>query len=536
MRIQNDEPARTDRLGRAGVAKAFARLAEDSSTPLVVGLYGGWGSGKTSLMRQIEAELDKKRVRSIWFDPWKHQFDDAPALALLHTVVEALQLDSKVKKYLTVIAAAFSSALLKHVTPLTASDVDKLAQRYEEERFQIREARVKLQRYFEQVIEGAREGERFRLVFFIDDLDRCMPRPALDVLEALKLYFNLPGCIYFLGVDRTALEKSIKHCYADLDLSEASYLDKIVQVPFTIPPLPRGSLATFVEEMLPVHLRRCGEILADGLGGNPREVKRFVNTFIFADQLASALSIPNYEPRTLALLQLIQYRSPRFYKAIVSDHSLLLEIDPEHRLWKDMIASDEGLPKVLESTRPAAGEDLSRYFYLTEVSGLHEISEPRRDSEKIRKVKHKPSGEAYAQHQMWLRSGGNQGKRLSSADVFRGDRDHRDAVLTKAILDAQDLRSLNLSGADLSGASLRRVNLHSASLRAARLLKADLEGARMMRTNIREADFSGANLSGAVGIRAADLAAAITDVATVLPDGSYGPFVAGRGAHLPAQR
>jgi len=48
------------------------------------------------------------------------------------------------------------------------------------------------------------------------------------MMEALKLYLNLPGFVYFLGVDRSALERSISHRYGDGAVAEIQYLDKIV--------------------------------------------------------------------------------------------------------------------------------------------------------------------------------------------------------------------------------------------------------------------------------------------------------------------
>jgi len=45
-------------------------------------------------------------------------------------------------------------------------------------------------------------GEDDRMVIFIDDLDRCLPEVALQVLEALKLYFNIDGVAFVLGIDR----------------------------------------------------------------------------------------------------------------------------------------------------------------------------------------------------------------------------------------------------------------------------------------------------------------------------------------------
>lgn len=259
--IHNDEPTREDRLNRDQYAEAFARLVETCNTPLVIGLYGSWGMGKTSLMQLIERKLDTKNVRAIWFDPWQHQFDDNPIIALAHTLVGILesQRTEEVKKLLTVIATAFSSRLSKLITGLTAKDVLELGKIYEDENFQVREARIRLREYFEEIIEKAKseKGESKRLVFFIDDLDRCMPDSVLRLLEAFKLYLDIKGCVYFIGVDRTTLEQSIKYRYGDLNIKETDYLDKIVQLPFTVPPIEPQLMDSFIEPLLSEELQSC---------------------------------------------------------------------------------------------------------------------------------------------------------------------------------------------------------------------------------------------------------------------------------------
>ena len=92
--VHNDEATDVDKLNREQYAEAFARLAESCDTPLVIGLYGSWGIGKTSLMKLIERKLNPENSRSVWFDPWQHQFDETPALVILRSAVYAAGNDS----------------------------------------------------------------------------------------------------------------------------------------------------------------------------------------------------------------------------------------------------------------------------------------------------------------------------------------------------------------------------------------------------------------------------------------------------------
>jgi predicted KAP-like P-loop ATPase len=110
--VRNDEPTSEDELNREQFASGFARLAETCETPLVIGLYGTWGMGKTSLMKLIEKSLDAEKTRSVWFNPWLHQFDESPAVALMQTIVHELELSDGAKDTAIKIARAIGSGLL----------------------------------------------------------------------------------------------------------------------------------------------------------------------------------------------------------------------------------------------------------------------------------------------------------------------------------------------------------------------------------------------------------------------------------------
>ena len=78
----------------------------------------------------IQSKLGQP-ARCVWFDAWEHQSDENPALALVHTIVDQLKLGTEGRKLLTVIGAAFGSAILKATTSITIEDVSKLGERYE---------------------------------------------------------------------------------------------------------------------------------------------------------------------------------------------------------------------------------------------------------------------------------------------------------------------------------------------------------------------------------------------------------------------
>lgn len=374
--IKNDEPTKEDRLGRSEYAKTFARIARTCGTPMVIGLYGRWGVGKTSLMELIRAEFDSDNsIQPVWFDAWRHQFDENPVMGLLHTLVADLGIEEEVKTKLFTITRALGSGLLKTAVRIDPNDIVEALNRYDEENFKIQEERVRLYEYFQQLIskaQTAKDGQKRRIVFFIDDLDRCTPDHILSVLEALKLYLNLKGCVYFLGLDRHTLEDSIRHHYEDRELDAVSYLDKIIQLPFTIPQVAPDSMKSFIGSLLPSELGDCEKILEHGLGGNPRRIKRFINTLLLNHHLASTKKLPKYQPAILATLLLIQDRNPELYFSISRKPSLLINRNTEEgkSMWETHIEGDEYLEHVLDLVTFPDAENLKSYIYLTDVAGI----------------------------------------------------------------------------------------------------------------------------------------------------------------------
>ncbi|NTV66019.1 MAG: hypothetical protein HGA65_21135, partial [Oscillochloris sp.] len=130
----------------------------------------------------------------------------------------------------------------------------------------------------------------------IDDLDRCLPEQAIGVLEAIKVFLDLPGCVFVLGVDREIIERGIRVRYKEFALADAAggpfpvaerdYLEKIVQVPFALPPLAPATITSFLSSRLPGvaglsdgERSQVASLMSIGLLRNPRKVKRSFNIF-----------------------------------------------------------------------------------------------------------------------------------------------------------------------------------------------------------------------------------------------------------------
>jgi hypothetical protein len=365
--ILSDEAASFDELDRAGYVQAITRTCTSCETPFTIGIYGDWGSGKTTLLNLIRQEVATKGGRCIWFNAWLHQNDDNPALALLHTIASDLKIQENTKKILTLIGAAIAGTALNYAANISPTEFHQLAEEHEKHNFLQRDERTRLRAHFAKFVNMARGEHRERLVIFIDDLDRCRPDAALTVLEALKHYLNIDGCVYIIAADRAALEQAVSARYGSSFVGNARYLDKIIQLPFIIPPIHPISLDTFVRAQLPLEIEGCGKFLIAGLGGNPRAIKRFINVLTLNNELAKELKIKGYEPKWLCIILLMQYLDPENFQLISADPTIFESILRKH--------SDEPnsfLRQVLELAPKKIPASLHPYIHLTNISSAED--------------------------------------------------------------------------------------------------------------------------------------------------------------------
>lgn len=425
-----DLPATTDELGFTPSATALAAIVQDADladTPLTVGVYGPWGSGKTSMMGMILSRLDHNRCVTVEFAAWRYAQQDTLWRALLLSVVEALR---------TLVAHddAWMCAYIAHRNhldpngPQTAPDGQGLQQTQQTLNARLDELAARLYRSVEREEAGAIEfqwdragklaanaviragfsyipilgqigkavekagealgeenyAEQFldlfqrertrlyreqvqsleqfhqglstlitelitnldrRLVVFIDDLDRCLPEQAIGVLEALKVFLDIQGCVFVLGVDREIIERGIRVRYKEFALSgdaavrgpfpvaERDYLEKIVQVPFTLPPLAPDAIGTFLHRRLPAvsdlndeERTQVAALMSAGLNRNPRKVKRSFNIFRLHLTLdrAHGRSTP---AGLIAKLTVIQSSFADLYERIARDPLTLRQVE-----------------------------------------------------------------------------------------------------------------------------------------------------------------------------------------------------------------
>jgi len=252
----------TDLLGLTNKSKTIQFFIEnlvDENNVQMIALYGDWGSGKTSIMKDIERNLkkDSKLFHSLFFEVWKHEKDDNIALSLLSCLTNDLIQDKVVKETFDEAIDLFKSfgsgitldfsigdilgankAGVK-ISPKQMMDSYKNLQkvRYSKSYLAIQEKFKKQIGLIEHKIleKNNIDVKKGKIVVFLDDLDRCEPEVVLDLLAAIKLFYTYGKRLIFVcGVDKIAVQNAVRTRYSQIIKSD-EYLEKIFDVSFQVP-------------------------------------------------------------------------------------------------------------------------------------------------------------------------------------------------------------------------------------------------------------------------------------------------------------
>lgn len=269
-----------------------ARIAETiahrkDATGLVIGVYGAWGEGKTTVINFIRHRLRTfDDVVEVNFNPWRFGSEDQLILAFFETIAGSL------KRKLKTDGQEFGELLKKYSQALAPVGASGVASALGEalSRADLEEHKAKI----EEIL--AEEGKR--LVVFMDDIDRLDKSEIHAVFRLVKLSADFCNTTYVLAFDETMVAAALSERYASADAeSGSSFLEKIIQVPLSLPPASQSALDTMClngldealkmakvdleEEAVSEYQRTFFESISPVLK-TPRLVKRYVNAVLFS--------------------------------------------------------------------------------------------------------------------------------------------------------------------------------------------------------------------------------------------------------------
>lgn len=228
--------------------------------PFVLNVNGAWGSGKTFFVQRWAANLRNQGYPVVEFNAWENDAADDPLAPLMACFLDAQsailppataeRFKQTCGKYILTGGGLIVRAGLKQVfgekgvdqiNELLDKDAEgeliKLAGKHIDEQLAKQKAAKGLHELLTAFVESVceKQGTQLPVFFFIDELDRCRPTFAIELLERVKHLFNVDGIKFIVTTDSRQLAHSICGAYGS-GFDGTTYLRRFFDETFTLPP------------------------------------------------------------------------------------------------------------------------------------------------------------------------------------------------------------------------------------------------------------------------------------------------------------
>jgi hypothetical protein len=396
----NDLPTLDTQLETKSFIERLARDVESVQPPKTFSLTGCWGAGKTSALAQLFVRLTGKspegfelpgdhesssalKCEGIWFEAWRYQNEEAPIVALLHTIKSQFStkdkfIDSAGKLGNVAFLGAISvlDSVIKSTTGLSGlSNVQGIGEKYEKDNLlsrlasdQINDA---LKRAVDVIIGNGENGGDRKLIIFIDDLDRCEPEAAFRLLEGIKLYLSIPNCVIVMAMDQNQIEANLvnRQGVEGSRFYGVEYIEKLCQDSYRLPVPNAVNRSKFLIEHI-----RClspqtdavynSKILDlekvlekyDCLPANPRRLKMLANNIAAFYSNTDSEKIPGLDEYLLTDEVTILDKSEMYALAIIIVSSLYVSY---RRLYERLETCPSFVNEIIEFCSPEPNNSYS---------------------------------------------------------------------------------------------------------------------------------------------------------------------------------
>ena len=237
----------------------------NNSEPITFGIYGKWGEGKTSLLNLIKNKIDvqpkkenQRRIIRYQFNPWRYSSENEMLFDFFDGLAKNLSLQTetnlqKIGKFL--IKFSRYTKAIKLSASVGLSDLNKVGGSFE-----VNEIVKSLGEDFigkgvtleslTQSINDLLNESNFKVVVFIDDIDRLDKTEIYTILKMIKLNANFNHFIYLITLDENQVSKEIGKRYGKSKKDGKLFLEKIINIPIHVPRIEDTDLKYFFEEKL----------------------------------------------------------------------------------------------------------------------------------------------------------------------------------------------------------------------------------------------------------------------------------------------
>ena len=263
IQIPDDDPFANDLLDRKEKADILTRVVQTIEGPCAIAVDAAWGAGKTTFLKMWAQQLRWHGFTVVEFNAWETDYSGDPFIALTSEITkaidetigrtasamgqkakrEALHLVRQAAPGVIRLATSFIPVVGSEVGNVLSSFAEQKLEGYQEARQSVGDFKVALEKLADTLWEFS--GQK-PLVVFIDELDRCRPSYAIELLETGKHIFAVNHVVFVIAVNRSELSHSVKVLYGN-DFGADGYLRRFFDLDFRLPDPDRRN---FIRELL----------------------------------------------------------------------------------------------------------------------------------------------------------------------------------------------------------------------------------------------------------------------------------------------
>lgn len=226
-----------DKLNRGSFAESLANVILQSTFPtsFTVGLYGAWGSGKTSLLNMLVEQVERRstEVVIVRFNPWLCSDPKQLITQFFKQLASAIKTKNSVADTVCALVNQYAdlfdaASIIPYAGPAIAAAGKMVTAKA---RNHINRKNNDMQRQKDEIIRTMAK-ENLKIIVSIDDIDRLSEEEIIAVFQLVKALADFPSAIYLLAFDYDVVVRALaKVQHGD----GREYLEKVIQVPFEIP-------------------------------------------------------------------------------------------------------------------------------------------------------------------------------------------------------------------------------------------------------------------------------------------------------------
>jgi hypothetical protein len=240
-----------DEFKRKAIAEKVITLLASGIDVSPMVIDGGWGTGKTEFcFKLINLMKTQNSHELIYVDAFQADHADEPMLTVLAEVIKLLPTpEAKVaftKKIIPAARYGLKTIAKGAIAHILKQDTDSIAEGFDKEIQQVADKAIDstVESLLKDHVDASKNlltlqitlkelAQKKPIIIFIDELDRCRPSFAVDMLEIIKHVFDIEGVSFVLITNTQQLKASINHCYGDT-VDAQRYLDKFVKFRFEL--------------------------------------------------------------------------------------------------------------------------------------------------------------------------------------------------------------------------------------------------------------------------------------------------------------